>query len=189
MNKKVAVLLAEGFEEIEALSVVDFLRRADIDVQMISIDNEATVKGAHNISVEADKVWSEKEIYDAVILPGGLPGAVNLANNAEVLSMIKKYNDDGKYIGAICAAPMALAAAGLTKNIKGTGYPGNEERFGFKEYRNEPVVVDDNIITSRGPATAPIFAMKLIEILLGNEEREAVQKSLLMETVFDRKWL
>lgn len=189
MDKKVAVLLAQGFEEIEALSVVDFLRRAGIDVQTVSITDERMVPGAHNISVEADIVWNEKDTYDAVVLPGGRPGADNLANSSKVLDVLKEYAGEGKYIGAICAAPKVLANAEITNNIRGTGYPGLESEFSFKEYKDEPVVVDGNIITSRGPATAPLFAMKLIEVLIGKKARDSVQKDLLMETVFDKSWL
>ncbi len=173
--KSVAVFLAEGFEEIEALSTVDVLRRAEIKCDMVSIKDEL-VKGAHGIVVKADKIISDDiENYDMVVCPGGLPGAEYLSKNEKVLEVIRKFNNmENKYIAAICASPaMVLKTAGIEENRYITSYPG-EEFEGLLEkanYVEELVVVDENIITSRGPATTLLFAYKLVDILGGDSNR------------------
>lgn len=172
--KKVAVLLADGFEDIEALATVDILRRAGIYCNTISI-REEYVKSAHGIEVKADKLMNEQiEEYDMVVCPGGLPGAKYLSEDERVLNTIRKFiNDSNKYVAAICASPaMVLSAAGIEENRYITSYPG-EEMEGLLEksnYLNELVVVDGNLITSRGPATTFLFAYKLVDILGGNSE-------------------
>ena len=153
--KKVAVLLADGFEDIEALATVDILRRAGIYCNTISI-REEYVKSAHGIEVKADKLMNEQiEEYDMVVCPGGLPGAKYLSEDERVLNTIRKFiNDSNKYVAAICASPaMVLSAAGIEENRYITSYPG-EEMEG----------------TSRGPATTFLFAYKLVDILGGNSE-------------------
>ena len=170
--KKVAVLLAEGFEEIEALTVVDVLRRAGINCDMVSISNEE-VKGAHNIIVKSDKILNQDiENYDMVVCPGGLPGAEYLSKNETVLGVIKKFNKmENKYIAAICASPaMVLPNAGIEKDRYITSYPGEnfENLLENANYVDELVVVDGNLITSRGPATTLLFAYKLVDILGGD---------------------
>lgn len=170
--KKVAVLLAEGFEEIEALTVVDVLRRAKITCDMVSIKNQ-TVCGAHNIEVKADKIIDENiEKYDMVVLPGGLPGADNLAKSEKVLEVIRNFNNDvTKYIAAICASPaIVLSKAEIEENRYITSYPDAEYEKMLEKanYVDELVVVDNNLITSRGPATTLLFAYKLVDILGGD---------------------
>lgn len=172
--KKVAILIAEGFEETEALLTLDILRRAGIICELVSIGNEF-VKSSHDVVIKADKIISEEIYnYDMVVCPGGLPGAENLANSKMVLDVIRKFNeDDTKYIAAICAAPaMVLHAAGIEENKYITSYPGEEfEKLLEKaNYVEELVVVDKNLITSRGPATTFLFAYKLVDILGGNSE-------------------
>lgn len=172
--KKVAVLLADGFEEIEALTVVDVLRRARITCDMVSIKNQ-TVCGTHNIEVNADKIIDENiKDYNMVVLPGGLPGADNLAQNEKVLEVIRNFNnDDTKYIAAICASPaIVLSKAGIEENRYITSYPDAEYEKMLEKanYVDELVVVDNNLITSRGPATALLFAYKLVDILGGNSK-------------------
>jgi len=172
--KKVAVLLANGFEEIEALTVVDVLRRAKITCDMVSINNE-NVLGTHNIEVKADKILDDKiEDYDMIVLPGGLPGADNLAKNEKVIDILKKFNNDKtKYIGAICASPaLVLPKAEIEENRYITSYPDDEyEKILEKaNYVDELVVVDNNLITSRGPATTMLFAYKLVDILGGDSK-------------------
>ncbi len=172
--KKVAVFLADGFEEIEALTVVDVLRRANIKCDMVSIKDQM-VRGAHNITVKADEIISDDiEEYDMIVCPGGLPGAENLQNDDKVLNVIKKFNDSpNKYVAAICASPaMVLTKTGIEKGRFITSYPGEEYENLLKEanYVDELVVVDGNLITSRGPATTLLFAYKLVEILEGNAE-------------------
>ena len=172
--KKVAVLLAEGFEEIEALSVVDVLRRAKIECNMISIKNEM-VKGAHNINVKADKILNDDiKSYDMIVCPGGLPGAEYLSKDERVLDIIREFNKtEDKYIAAICASPaMVLSAAGIEEDRYITSYPGEdfENMLNKANFVEELVVVDGNLITSRGPATTLLFAYKLVEILGGDAE-------------------
>lgn len=170
--KSVAVFLAEGFEEVEALATVDVLRRAGIKCDLVSIKDEL-VRGAHNIIVKADKMLGEDiENYDMVVCPGGLPGAEYLSKNEKVIEIIRKFSKmENKYIAAICASPaMVLSAAGIEENKYITSYPGEEfEKLLDKaNYVEELVVVDGNLITSRGPATTLLFAYKLVEILGGD---------------------
>ena len=166
--KKIAVILANGFEEIEALSVVDILKRADFTCDMVSIADKL-VSSTHGIKVEADKLIGEvdKESYDMIVFPGGQPGANNLAKNSEVVSWVKDFNDKGKYIAAICAAPLVLAVSEVVKGKRVTSYPDPAFNELFKEsiYVEDLVVVDGNIITSRGPATAIPFAYTLVDKL------------------------
>lgn len=179
--KKVLVLLADGFEEIEALSVVDVLRRGNIDCKMCSIEGEY-VRGTHNIVVQSD--CSIKDInsgdYDAVVLPGGLPGAENLKANC-VKELITKMNGSKKIIAAICAAPETLEYFNILEGKKCTSYPGfiqEKEKVSYIE--DEAVVIDDNIITSRGPATALSFALTILEELGCMNEMEDIKEGMLV---------
>lgn len=170
--KKVAVLLAEGFEEIEALTVVDVLRRAGITCEMVSIKNEDVI-GAHNIVVKSDKIFGEDiKDYDMIVLPGGLPGADNLAKSENVLKVLHDFStNENKYVAAICASPaIVLSKAGIEENKYVTSYPDSsyEKMLENANYVDELVVVDGNLITSRGPATTLLFAYKLVDILGGD---------------------
>jgi 4-methyl-5(b-hydroxyethyl)-thiazole monophosphate biosynthesis len=173
--KKVAVFLADGFEEVEALATVDILRRAGITCDMVSIMNEM-VTGAHNVSIKADKLIDENiENYDMVVCPGGLPGADYLSKDERVLNVIRKFSKEkDKFIAAICASPaMVLSAAGIEEDRYITSYPGEdfEKLLEKSNYVDELVVVDGNIITSRGPATTFLFAYKLVDLLCGDSEK------------------
>lgn len=186
-KKKVAVLFADGFEEIEALSVVDYLRRAEITVDMISIKNQLEVVGAHTIKLTCDMQLSElSSDYDAVVLPGGLPGAEHLRDSEEVISFVQKMNTENKIVAAICAAPIVLERSGLTKGKIGTSYPGFENQLTYDEYKEDIVVQDGNLITARGPATAVYFALKLIEVLLNKAKALEIAKDLLLDLVEDQ---
>ena len=172
--KKIAVFLADGFEEIEALTVVDVTRRAGFNTDIVSIEGEL-VRSAHNVFVKADKLFNEEEIkdYDMIVFPGGLPGAENLANDERIKKLVKEFNDDKKYIAAICASPaMVLSAAGIEEDRYITSYPGEdfENMLDKANYVEELVVVDENLITSRGPATTLLFAYKIVDCLGGNSE-------------------
>lgn len=163
--QKVAVMLADGFEEVEALTVVDIVRRVGITCDMFSISGEE-VKGAHDIVVKADKLISDEiKEYDVIVLPGGMPGATNLRDNEEVIKLVKYFNNNNKIIGAICAAPIILGKADIIEGKNVTSYPGFEKELSKGNYLEEHVVVDGNIITSRGPATAMLFAYKILELL------------------------
>lgn len=175
------IFLAEGFEEIEALTVVDILRRAGVKALTCSIMNENTVKGAHDVLVTADMNIDDidKGSYDAYIFPGGMPGAKNLKEDKRVKNIVINAFKENKLLAAICAAPIVLLEAGILKGKKATSYPGflsenNNDDYTFLE---DIVVVDGNIITSRGPATAPSFAFAILENLSINTD--SLKESML----------
>ncbi len=178
---KVLVPLAEGFEEIEALSIVDILRRADIDVVIAGLKKRQVV-GAHGVRVQADAHIKEMKSsdFDMIVLPGGLPGAINLQKDENVQKLLKDFDDNDKYIGAICAAPIALQSAGVLKESY-TCYPSFESNIreeGYKADRN--VVSDKNILTSRGPATAMEFALAIVAKLSGAGKSAEIKAQLLL---------
>lgn len=182
MAKKAIILLATGFEEIEAVTVVDILRRAEIDVVIAGIES-LSVAGSHGITVSADKrLNSVKQDFDAVILPGGMPGAMHLHNSSEVNEFIKEMNAKGALVAAICAAPsVVLAPIGILDNKAATCYPGNQIDFAKStKYKDEAVVVDRNIITSQGPATAMEFSFAIVEKLIGKETAGKIRKHALV---------
>lgn len=178
--KKVIVFLAEGFEEIEAISIIDSLRRAEISVTVASISNDNIVKGAHNIQIKADKLFNEINFssYDLIALPGGMPGAKNLNEHEGLKEQLKMFAED-KMIAAICAAPMVLGGLGLLKGKRATCYPGFEPELIEATVTHEPVTVDGNIITGKGPGFAIQFSLQLIEILAGKPVRDEVANGLL----------
>lgn len=169
--------MADGFEEIEALAVVDMLRRAAMPVSMVSITDEFDVQGAHGVTIIADEVISEADFTDAewLILPGGMPGSANLASCAPLVAMLKDHNETGGKIAAICAAPMVLGENGILKGKNATCYPGFEEHLKGANYTATQVERDGNIVTGNGPAQAIMFAAAIIEKSLG----EATAKRIL----------
>jgi 4-methyl-5(b-hydroxyethyl)-thiazole monophosphate biosynthesis len=180
-QKKALVALAEGFEEIEAITVIDILRRSGISVTAAGVD-ALRVKGAHGVCVLADELLDlAGEDFDAIVLPGGSQGAFNLAASQKIKAIIKKFDKEGKVIAAICAAPsLVLAPAGILKGRSVTGYPGMLEGFGKDTiYKEDDVVVDANIITSRGPATAFSFGLAIAEKLAGRDIADKVRKATL----------
>lgn len=186
--KKVLVLLAPGFEEVEALSIVDFLRRVEIPVETASTTEDLLIKGSHGINVQADVIFDDvKSLYDAVMIPGGIPGAPNLRDNEKVIEYIKKMHDAKKYIAAICAGPIVLEKASVIKDKKVTSYPGFEAELKSAKYINDNVVVDENIITSRGPATAILLAVKLAEILKDKASSDKLKNGLLLPLLLNEK--
>jgi len=183
MSKKAIILLATGFEEIEAVSVIDILRRAGIEVVIAGIDS-SSVTGSHGITVAADKLLNEAgQDFDAVILPGGMPGAMHLHNSSEVNELIKEMSARGALVAGICAAPsVVMAPIGLLDNRTATCYPGDQIDFAKStRYINKPVVVDGNIITSQGPATAMEFGFSIVEKLIGKDTAKKIRKSALAE--------
>lgn len=176
--KKVCVLLAEGFEEVEALTISDIMRRANVTCDLVSMGGK-TVKSSHGVVIEADKIFDETMEYDLVALPGGMPGATNLRDDERVIKFIKKQNKEGKLIGAICAAPIVLGKADLTEDRDITSYPGYEDELPNCNYLEDSVVVDNNIITSRGPATSMAFAYKLLEKLGYGDKVESIASGML----------
>lgn len=180
--KKVALFLANGFEEIEALATVDILRRAQIPVETISISDEKTVTGAHNVPVIADTTFQQANFSDVevLILPGGMPGAKNLNEHEGLKQLVTKFNGEGKQVAAICAAPIVLGGLGLLKDKRATCYPGFEAELTGAQATGESVVVDGNITTGKGPGLAFDFALRLVEQIAGLKTRQEVQNGLLL---------
>jgi 4-methyl-5(b-hydroxyethyl)-thiazole monophosphate biosynthesis len=184
---KTIVPLAEGFEEIEFSTIVDILRRAEIDVTTAGI-KEGVINGAHGIRVIPDilldKVSSDD--FDVIILPGGYPGFVNLEASEKVLKLVREMFDRDKYVTAICGAPSVLGTAGVIQGKRATIFPGMEATLVGAEHIDERVVVDGKVITSQGPGTALEFAIKLVEVLAGKNKAEEVTKEVLAITSFKR---
>lgn len=182
--KKALIFMANGFEEIEAITLVDILRRADVHVDMCSIHDRLEVKGAHGIEVKADLLSSgirDANAYDVILIPGGIPGATNLRDNEFVIDTVKAfYEKAGKWIASICAAPIVLGRAGIASGIAGTCYPGYESQVGYRSYAKEAVVCDKNVITSMGPGTAFDLALKLVERLLGADKAKSLYDGTLL---------
>lgn len=179
--KKAAVLLADGFEEIEALTAVDLLRRARIYVDTISISDDYMVHGAHGINVQTEDLFEEVNFaeFDMIVLPGGMPGTKNLEEHNGVQRVVKDFHENGKYVGAICAAPGILGAMGLLKGKRAACYPSVEDRLSGAVIMRVPVVQDGNIITSRGMGTAIDFALKLVEVLTDKSKAEEIADSII----------
>lgn len=177
------VFFADGFEEIEALTTVDVLRRAGMDVTTVSVGADAAVVGAHNVVVTADATISEVDLSacEWLILPGGMPGATNLLACEPLCDALRKHAQGGKRIAAICASPtIVLATLGLLANRKATCYPGMENADCGVTWSDEMVVVDDNIVTGRGPAAATRFALTIVSISKGAQVSGEVAGGMLL---------
>jgi len=178
---KVLVPIATGFEEIEAITIIDVLRRADIEVLTAGIDRKC-VKGAHGIEIKTELHIDDtnSEEFDMIILPGGMPGALNLKNSPKIQSLLGEMDQGGKYIGAICAAPIALAEADVLKSMY-TCYPSFEANIKNTTYmKSENVVCDQNIITANGPKSAIEFSLEIVEKLCGNDKMNEIKSQLLL---------
>lgn len=163
--EKVAVLMAEGYEEGETLTIVDLLRRAGIECHTFSFDEEF-VKGMHHMCIRADKKFGEEvKNYDMLVLPGGRPGGANLKNNPDVIKMVKYFNEHNKYLAAMCSGTIVLSDAQVIDGKKVTGYTGYAQKLIGGQFIDDVVVFDQNIVTSQGPATPYPFAFKIIEVL------------------------
>lgn len=184
---KVLVLLADGFEEVEAITPIDYLRRVNVEVDMISTKDDLKVRGSHGIEIMANKTLDEiKDTitnYQAVIIPGGLPGATNLRDDKRVTDLAREFHEREKLVAAICAGPIVLHKAGILNNKKVTSYPGFEDDLVDAKYKNNIVVRDENIITARGPAVAVYFALEIVEYLKGNNNKNELKKSILLDLV------
>ena len=181
MKKTALIVLAEGFEEIEAVTPADVLRRAGINVTIAGL-RKRSVKGAHGITFETDILFAEyKTLPDVVIFPGGMPGAENLASSLEVKELILRMNEEKKLIAAICASPaILLAPIGILDGLKATCFPGCEKNFGSSiEFVKQKTIQVDNIITSQGPGTAADFALKIAENLLGKPPADMIAQQML----------
>ena len=179
--KRTAILFAEGYEEVEALTVVDLLRRAKIGCDIVAVNEIDEVTGSHGISVGADKPLSQLEVeqYDGLILPGGLRGVNNLAADERVIDLLRRFHEAGKLTAAICAGPTVLAKAGLLEGRKACCYPGMEDQLTGAIACTESVVEDGNIITSRGLGTAISFALALVAYFCGEKQAQALAKSIV----------
>jgi 4-methyl-5(b-hydroxyethyl)-thiazole monophosphate biosynthesis len=187
MAKKALVLLAEGFEEVEAVTPIDYLRRAGVEVTVAAIGKSKTVKGSRGIEVNSDAFLTDllrkgtASSFDAVVLPGGSLGAANLAASNEAGDLLKEMTAKGALVCAICASPaVVLAPLGILKGKKFTCYPGLEEKVQGAVWSGERVVIDGNIITSRAAGTTGNFAAAIIEKLVNKAEAEKVAKSVLL---------
>jgi len=177
----VIVPLAQGCEELEAVTIIDLMRRAEIQVTTAGLDDNPVTASRKTVLV-ADNSLDEllNNDYDMIVLPGGLPGADHLRDDDRIINLLKKMAADGKYTCAICAAPTVLAKAGLLDNRNATAFPGTLEKLNlpFTQIRSDPVVIDGTVVTSRGPGTAMDFALVLIEILCGEDKRKKVESAL-----------
>ncbi|MFR1449649.1 MAG: DJ-1 family glyoxalase III [Beduini sp.] len=182
--KKAAIIMAPGFEEGETLTIVDIIRRANLQCDIFGFDK--VVQGGHNICVQSDQLLSEAIIdYDMIILPGGYDGAMNMKNSEELINILHKMNEKQKYICAMCAAPIVLEKANLLVDKNYTAYIGYDQKIKQGCYLEDIVVIDGNIVTSRGPATAYAFAYKLVDLLGGDSL--AVKKRMIYFNAFDVK--
>ncbi|MDF2941178.1 MAG: hypothetical protein K0S01_36 [Herbinix sp.] len=177
---KVYIFLADGYEEIEGLTVVDLLRRANIEITMVSITGNRNVTGSHQITSLADVLFEEVDYTDAdmLVLPGGMPGTNNLLEHKGLDQLLKEFYAKGKQLAAICAAPRVLGIKGLLKDKQVTCYPGNEDALLGAQVVNTAVVTDGNITTSKGMGTAIDFSLSLIRSLKGEAEAEKIAKSI-----------
>ncbi len=182
---KVTTFLTQGFETVEALAVVDILRRAGITVDLVSVTEQKEIKSAQGITISAEYTFGEYNIKeaDAIFLPGG-PGHVHYEENEKLIENLKEFADNNKYVAAICAAPSILGRAGLLNSKRATCFPGFEGELKGATLADvkERVVVDGNIITSRGMGTSIDLGLELVRVLVGNEKAEelAVNTQYLM---------
>lgn len=173
--------LAQGFEEIEAVSPIDLLRRAGKKVVTVGVGGQV-IEGSHGIPITADITDSQIVLDDdleMIILPGGMPGTLNLQKNENIQKAIDFCFENNRYIAAICAAPSILGHKGILKGKKAVCYPGFEDQLFGAEVHNEPVVADNNIITSRGAGAAVKFGLKLVEVLVSKEDSEKLAESII----------
>lgn len=179
---KVLIPLAEGFEEIEAVTVIDLLRRADINAVTAALKKNP-VTGAHDISVTADilldNLIADNVNFGAIILPGGMPGSANLKNDPRIITIIKQINKAGGLTAALCAAPIVLSEAGILQGKKFTCYPGYEDEITEGIYTNENVVSDGPVITGKGAGPAALFALAVVEFLKGRKTAEKIKNQIM----------
>jgi 4-methyl-5(b-hydroxyethyl)-thiazole monophosphate biosynthesis len=183
MMKTIFVFLADGFEEIEAITPIDVLRRAGLNVQAVSVMDKQTVFGAHGIPVVADKMFADIHSEDAemLLLPGGLPGATNLDAHQGLGDMIMAFASEGKPLAAICAAPLVFGNRGLLKGKKATCYPGFETYLTGAEYTAALVETDGNFITAKGPGAAMDFAFAIVEKYCGIEKVNELKSGMMIK--------
>lgn len=178
---RVCVFLADGFEEIEGLTVVDILRRAGVDTQTVSITEDRMVTGSHHIPIRTDVCFRDADFSgtELLVLPGGMPGTLNLGACKELTELLVQFHESGKKVAAICAAPSVLGDLGILKGKKAACYPGFEERLAGAETVFDKVVQDGNVTTSRGMGTAIPFALSLVAQLVSEEKAMELKKGII----------
>lgn len=176
----VLIPLPDGVEPMEAVTIIDVLRRAAIRVTTVSLTDHVTIHAAHGIKIAADTTWSAINLDDfgAIVLPGGSKGTDILKDDTRVLDAVRQFAKEGRHVAAICAGPTVLAKAGVLNGRTATCYPTCAEELG-NSYENAPVIADENIITSQGPGTALLFALVLVQHFKGEEEALAVADAML----------
>ncbi|MCD7900036.1 MAG: DJ-1/PfpI family protein [Bacteroides sp.] len=179
----VYVFFADGFEEIEAFTTIDVLRRASLNVEMVSITNEQVVTGAHDVPFLTDSFFKDHNFKDAeaLVLPGGMPGAATLAKHEGLNALIQEFIKTGKTMAAICAAPMVLGKAGLLKGKTVTCYPGFEQYLEGANCTGQLVEVDGNLITGKGPGAAMDFALTVVDALVGKEKVAELEEAMCIK--------
>lgn len=184
MNR-LAIFLADGFEEIEALAVVDICRRGGLTIDMISIMGKTEVTGSHGIMVKADGLFEDAVIgdYDMLILPGGMPGTLKLEAHEALMQQVDEFYAAGKKIGAICAAPSIFGHKGILKGRRACSYPTFENQLEGAAVTPGPVEISDNVITSRGMGTAIDFGLAILGVFCGQEMAQKIAKAIIYQDV------
>lgn len=180
---KIALFIENGNEDIEFIAPLDILRRGGVEVDLISANNNKTVTTSHNVTVTVDKLLNEINIdnYDGIIIPGGMPGSDYLRDNDTVIKYLQKFYKEGKLVAALCAAPIVLNKAGITKESNITCYPSIEEKIKYKTYnKDKAVVIDRNVITAQGPTLAILFGYAILEYLEGKEVSQKISNDMLL---------
>ena len=184
MTKKVALFIENGSEELEFIAPLDIMRRANLEVDLISANNEDFITSSHNVKIIVDKKIEEVNNildYDAIVIPGGMPGSTLLRDNKKIIEFYQTMYNSGKLVAAICAAPIVLSAAGITNDKEVTSYPGFDKEINYKNYNSEKaVVIDENVITAQGPAVAILFGYEIVNYLLQDNTAEDVKKAMLV---------
>ncbi len=178
---RAAVFFGTGYEEIEALTVVDILRRAGVETMMVSVTDAKSVTGSHNIKVEMDALISEIsfEQIDVIVLPGGMPGTQRLEACESLMAQVDAFASQDKIVAAICAAPSILGHRGILRGKKACSYPTFESHLEGAQVQNEPAVTDGNLITGRGMGTAIPFALAILEKLQGKEAADKMAQTIV----------
>lgn len=179
---KIAVFLAEGFEEIEATNIIDVLRRAELETIIVSVTGKLDITGSHDITITADQLFNEFDFteIDMLVLPGGMPGANNLNNHIELKKLITGFHQQEKLIGAICAAPIVLGGLGILKGRDATCYPGFEHQLNGANYTGNNVEISENIVTGKGAGVAIIFALKIVEQFRGENFANELARKMIV---------
>jgi len=184
MTKKVALFIENGSEELELIAPLDVMRRANLEVDLISANNEDFITSSHNVKILADKKIDEVNNileYDAIVIPGGMPGSTLLRDNKKIIEFYQTMYNSGKLVAAICAAPIVLSAAGITDDKEVTSYPGFDKEINYKNYNSDKaVVIDKNVITAQGPAVAILFGYEIVNYLLQDNTAEDVKQAMLV---------